>query len=573
MNEVTPTQQVSDEQLRAHVQQDLAANVAKVEDSKAVPDLLARDKQRKTRPPTDQGWGRILIVTRYQPQVPYNTTESFIDFATFGMRYLDPGIRKYILALEDEMSRRSWKTLAEIKSKKQPETLKRLGARYAQYDARDYVASKTMHKAANILARSLLKSPFDSILFIDSDAVFGTNAVEELRNDKDGWEYDALQAFTVKRGWPPQPMMLGDRPEQPESPEMYKKGHYVASQIPLDPNKVYPVGAVSLHFTLIKRWVFEAMVNDDGPELTYFFEYSQDNGEDVTFSRNAIKVGAKLGMTTKLKIGHVSEIVTGWDTMVDYYSHYYNIEAGIEPVPDISYIARYFEAQKDLAALVAEYLNEPVEDVYSRSCVGSSLVADQFLKMKPVTEDELHDFYGKAHTYFYDLINWNSSPAYQKIINMLSNVEGQRVFEFGGGLGTVSAFLWGRANVVDYYDLPGELLEFARWRFDRLPPQTNLTPVNIVERWSIYNANVPDTGYDLVIAIDVLEHLHPDEFDRICTGLALALRPGGNLFVHNNFSKQEGSYPQHFDHSQAFEAFTKRAKLTQITEYLWRKGA
>src|SRR3990167_10459239 len=110
---------------------------------------------------TPADWGKVFVAVRYQPQNASWFTESYAGLCQFGLR---PG------------------------------------------DQRDFVWSKTMHKAANILVRRFLESDCDSICFIDSDGVFGTSALEELRSDPDGQGYDVLQAFTVKRGFPPEPM-------------------------------------------------------------------------------------------------------------------------------------------------------------------------------------------------------------------------------------------------------------------------------------------------------------------------------------------------------------------------------
>src|SRR3972149_2788151 len=67
-------------------------------------------------------------------------------------------------------------------------------------DQREAEYSKTMHKAANNLARKLLASDCDSICFIDSGAVFGTDALAELRDDPEGWDYAGVPASTPPPG-------------------------------------------------------------------------------------------------------------------------------------------------------------------------------------------------------------------------------------------------------------------------------------------------------------------------------------------------------------------------------------
>lgn len=465
-------------------------------------------------------WGKVFVGLRYQPMLPAWTCESLIGLAQFGLR---------------------------------------------EGDRRDYVYSKTMHKAANMLVRRLLASDCDSLCFVDSDAVFGTAALEELRSDPQGWEYDALQAFTVKRGWPPEPMFLTEWPDQPQGSARLR-GVHLTTNLPLDADHVYPVDAVSLHFTLVRRAVFERLLEAEGPDYTFWFEYARDNGEDINFSLRARSIGARLGMSTRLKVGHVSEVVTGWDTMVDYYHRKFEIEMGAPPA-SLEHAARFFEARKQLSALVAEYTGEDPETVYQRANVGVLPVAEKWTRDHPQTPEQVRAFYGNTPEYFYDLIKWNTSPAYQGLLARLAGVHGERVLEIGGGLGTMAEFLATRGNQVHYYDVPGVLRDFAVWRFARL--NGRVPSIEIVERWEMADAD--GAVYDRVIAVDVLEHIHPDEFDRICDGLALALRSGGVLFAHNNWSQMDGSYPQHFDHAACWAAFLERHSLRQVNELEWTK--
>lgn len=456
-------------------------------------------------------WGKVFVGLRYQPMLPAYTCESLIGLVQFGLR---------------------------------------VG------DRRSYVYSKTMHKAANILVREFLKSDCDSICFIDSDAVFGTAALEELRADAEGWQYDVLQAFTVKRGWPPEPMFLTLWPDQPPGLAALR-GIHLTTNLPLDGNHIYDVDAVSLHFTLIRRLLFERLLEAEGPDYTYWFEYNRDNGEDINFSLKAKSSGARLGMSTRLKVGHVSEVVTGWDTMVDYYDRKFAYAAG-EPPPTLDRFQEYFAARKQLAQLVAEFTGEEAELVYQRANVGVLPAAEKWNRVKPRTPEAVRNFYGSTPEYLYDLISWNTTPAYQRLLSRLRGVTGEHILEIGGGLGTTTEYLAGHGNEVDYYDLPGLLLDFASWRFAR-----SRLKINIVGR--------PGADYDRIIAIDVIEHIHPEEFFPMLDGLIAALKPGGLLFAHNNWSQENGLYPFHYDHAARWQMFIWRHSLEAIDDLTWRK--
>lgn len=512
-------------------------------------------------------WGKVYIATRYQPNLPALSCESLIDLVKHGARNAPADLIAYVAALEQVIDQCG----LQRPPIDRPLRYLRSG------DQRDYVYSKTMHKAANILVRRALKSNCDSICFIDSDAVFGSDALEELRSDRDGWDYDVLQAFTVKRGWPPEPMFLVEQPQQPTHPSSARRGVFFSSQLPIDPSYIYPAKsdnyriAVSLHFTLIRLDLLRKMIEDDDPETTFFFEYVKDNGEDINFSIKANELGARLGMTSRLRVGHVSEIVSGWDTMIDYYDRKYQLETGAAGATLERY-AEHHRAIASLAALVAEFTGEPTQDVYQKAIIGAGPVADAWRNAAPKSEYEIDLFYQRASVYLYDLILWNTSPAFQTMLAALKaklSKSGElessraRALDFGGGLGTVTEFLAAQGCEVHYHDLAGVLLDFAAWRFERLPVALS-SRILIVERW-------PLEYYDLVIAIDVIEHLHPQRVAHYLDGLIGALKGGGVLFAHNTFDQLGGAYPQHFDHSREWREALERHGLVEIDRFSWMK--
>jgi len=115
-------------------------------------------------------------------------------------------------------------------------------------------------------------------------------------------------------------------------------------------------------------------------------------------------------------------------------------------------------------------------------------------------------------------------------------------------------------NRVDYCDLPGPMLDFAKWRLGRLlSAQVN------------FLADPRGSGsgvFDRVVAIDVIEHIHPDEIDEQLFHLHRVLKPGGVLTVHNTF-EVSATYPQHFDHSATWAEFIQQ--FTQLDDFNWRK--
>ena len=176
---------------------------------------------------------------------------------------------------------------------------------------------KPSHIAASQLARGLLSSKCDSILFVDDDMEFSPDALRTLRNNSDNWDYDVVMAFCTHKTIPPHAVVLR-KLEQPGLPLSLKGEHY-GSLREIPDNEVIDVDAVGLAFTLVKRHVLESMVNEFGALHTSFFEWGKfEEGEDITFSRWCREHGYKLGVDTSVKIGHLGKYAFGWKSFHDY---------------------------------------------------------------------------------------------------------------------------------------------------------------------------------------------------------------------------------------------------------------
>ena len=172
-------------------------------------------------------------------------------------------------------------------------------------------------------------------------------------------------------------------------------------------------------------------------------------------------------------------------------------------------------------------------------------------------------FYGDAtNGYLYDLINWNCQPPYERLLVPLRSISGQRVLVVGAGLGT-EADVMADHNQVDVFELPGVLKDFAMRRIG--------TRVDWLHGDTLADALDHDDEYDLVVAIDTLEHVHPDELDSVLQAIAGALKPKGSLYAHNNFGQQD-IYPMHHDHGATFAAWCERVGLTKQGVNLWIKN-
>ena len=170
-------------------------------------------------------------------------------------------------------------------------------------DSYSICSGRPAHWSANELVERFLQSACDSILFVDSDAQIDGSTLSQLRDLEEGWEYDILSAFYVRRGWPPEAIWMQRMPD----------GNY--RNVAVLQEVTMPVDAVGLHFCLIRRKVFETL---PGPDWFYYPRRTQADehrkSEDVAFCEDAIAAGFKIGSTSVVKTGHYSTIPTGYES-------------------------------------------------------------------------------------------------------------------------------------------------------------------------------------------------------------------------------------------------------------------
>jgi SAM-dependent methyltransferase len=399
-------------------------------------------------------------------------------------------------------------------------------------------AGKVAHRASNGLVRQLLKSECDTLLMLDSDANVSPDFVERFRSVEAGKDYDLLQAFYVRRGWPPEAIWFRWAGEP---------GGDMMKMFVTEPNFTEEVAAIGTHAVLIRRQVFEKLLGDNSPDDHDWFYYPRGGTttEDVQFSLDAGAAGFKLGATTNVTAPHLAEVTTGWDTYQNY----------LEVSGQKMLLARY----EQLGRLIADFTGEAVQDVIGKAMRGGENVRLAWDAAQPNTAAAVKAFYGAADNgYLYDLLAWNCTQSYQEVITPLYAMRGKYALVIGAGLGVEVDALLQSGNRVDLIELPGVLRDFCISRFAE-------RDVSFLS----HNGASKKDSYDLIVAVDVLEHIHPDEIGDMLADIYNALTPGGILHCHNNW-KQQDLYPMHFDHSAVWTAFVK-GKFEQIGAYQWRK--
>ena len=416
--------------------------------------------------------------------------------------------------------------------------------------SRDRIA----HRSANKLFHDFLfKAEQDSLLLIDSDADFGPEILEDFRTLKDGWKYDVFQAFYTRRGWPPEAIWYKEN-ALGEAMQAYVLGEGTEDTM-----------MVGFHFTLIRREVIERIWKEQGegkidPDDFEWAWYPRHTSyvEDTAFCKEAQKYNFRIGSTSMVKTGHNVRVTTGWETYIQF----------LEISGQLGRLDRY---NADIE-LVAEFLKEDPGMVRARSMQGSNnirkgleafLFAKETEKFEDLTAEDLKEFYGEESAgYFYDLLGWNSTPLYDLSLDPLRGIEGEIVLVVGAGIGgEVEAAR--EKNAVVVFELPGKLREFLQWRYKEVDEvQVYTQPSDLRE----IIAPAEGLRYGVTIAIDTVEHFHPDDFEGTLDKMLELTKPGGLLYFRNNFGDVD-KYPVHFDYSEQFARWTEKHSLELYAGY------
>ena len=151
------------------------------------------------------------------------------------------------------------------------------------------------HWAMEAIANDFLHSDAESLLIIDDDMVFSPADINRLRMNPDNEPFDIVQGLCPSRQPPHAPIVLMDA----DDGERYRP----LQGISLTTGTV-ECGMVGLGFTLMRRWILEAVRDSLGPNEMMFAWGTDGRGEDCTFCRKAKALGGRIAVDTSVSIGH-----------------------------------------------------------------------------------------------------------------------------------------------------------------------------------------------------------------------------------------------------------------------------
>jgi hypothetical protein len=155
--------------------------------------------------------------------------------------------------------------------------------------------------AMNTLLHWFLRSDSDSLLVLDDDMEFTPDSFDRLRLTPG---CDVATALMCCRRGAHGPLVLGPWDEVNNKP----------TRVPdEDIRGIVNVHYVGFGFTLIKRWVLEAIAAKAETEGHPTFVFDVKKAEDGRFSDDARFVGARMCVNTNVRVGHRFKAAVYWN--------------------------------------------------------------------------------------------------------------------------------------------------------------------------------------------------------------------------------------------------------------------
>lgn len=143
------------------------------------------------------------------------------------------------------------------------------------------------------------------------------------------------------------------------------------------------------------------------------------------------------------------------------------------------------------------YERKPESEIIN--LISTSMV-DRNKEWEEFSKFSVIDFHRLNKSNIYCLTKWNCEERYQNLIryiNYIAKLRPGQILDFGGGIGELSINLASGVNKVDYLEVPGNTLEYAKWRFKKRYLDIGIyTSLNQIKK-----------EYEIITCIDVFEVL------------------------------------------------------------------
>ena len=338
--------------------------------------------------------------------------------------------------------------------------------------------ARVHHMARNEIMANFLKSDMNYLLFLDSDMVWEPNSLELAYKLMQHQMVDVVTGIYHLKG----------RPHLPVIKKLDLKAGCYDNFIEWG-NEPFEVDGAGMGFMLIPRYVLEKMKQ---PFCTWDGGFS----EDLNFCLKAkLRHGFKIWAHPGIKVGHLAtKVITSFDWVKEH-------KPSVE-----SYV-------RERIYKTTRYLEEMYPDW--RKTLGIHPL--DFKNPNTAKHwDKIYIETGGA---------WKSHPQKHEHISkdLLKGLkQNAKVLELGCGVGVFASKLKKDHPKIDYYgvDISKVAVDIIRKKGFKADVM-KVPPVNITDKTDSF------TGYDLVLALELLEHLDDKPRLQLIKEVSGLLNPGG----------------------------------------------
>lgn len=269
---------------------------------------------------------------------------------------------------------------------------------------------------------------------------------------------------------------------------------------------------------LIKTQVFEHLAYPYfGPEYEW--------GTDVQLCRQALEKGYEVWADTSIEFGHQR---IGQETVTSRNRHQYQVEDQLPGEYKTQFVSTdvYNDVLRDALTWTGYGTLEEMA-TYAQSFHDHW----QTHKAAGGSDAEWYRLFPKervARQIWFNLLSRPKRNMTEFILNTVNHTTAQDILDFGCGIGIPAFHLASKGHRVLAADIAGTgTLEFLKWR---------ATQRHVEISFYESRGGVPALGdrtFNIIIAMDVLEHLPDGEWQLALRELARRLQPGGILFANN----------------------------------------
>jgi 2-polyprenyl-3-methyl-5-hydroxy-6-metoxy-1,4-benzoquinol methylase len=386
------------------------------------------------------------------------------------------------------------------------------------YSVKIYMkVSTVIDRARSELIRDALKDGCDYILFIDSDIIMPSHAIDKLID----MDTDIASGLYFAKGKPYLPVARVLRKVDGE------EGYFFLEDF--EYNKIIDVAGVGMGMCLIKSDVFKKL------EYPYFrFEWKKDEqvgwyqiAEDLYFCDKARESGYKIKLNTGLLLEH-----EGIPVGASHFNLYKE------------QLALDMENREELFEDLAKFEKVDIDEIRRRFEKRHELRAEEMKKYDFTDPKSVNDYYINNNYEIYDHFFWHLEgrrPFDKKLLEDIKNfnpAKSTEIIDYGTGGGQMAFMLAQEGYQVTIIEKNKKELDFISYRFKKHKLKVKIVPTPIHKAFK--------NKYDIVLCFDVLEHIPDNEFESTINRIKSLKKTDGKVFATVSFGAQE-AHPSHYE--------------------------